>query len=223
MGKTDTTTRDRIVNKIISQSIANTIMNEASTYSNSSTNIQLAYNTTACYQSQTIQMSTIYAATSSVLMKQSNMQKLYATIQSQLSSDQDVSQTGLGGFGQLDTQTVDTIQNVLQTVLVSDAISNVDSSIANNNVNFQGCISSVGTAQYLYDTEKNLYTVYTSQYSTNMAVQSVTANISNILQSSQTVKRQGILATIIYAIMFVIIALIVVVAVAAVIVVLVLL
>lgn len=223
MGKTDTTGRNNIINKIVSESIADTIMNEASAYSQSSTNIQLAYNTTACYQSQTIKMDTIYAASSSVMMKQSNMQKLYATIMSQLTSNQDVTQKGGGLFGNLDTTTVDTIQNILQTILVSNVISNVDSTIAANNVNFQGCISSVGTAQYLYDTADNLFTVYSSQYSTNIAVQSVTANITNTLQDSQKVKRQGILATIIYAIMFVIIALIVVVAVAAVILVLILL
>lgn len=209
MGK-DINNQINNINAVISNTLAQTVNQSKTAYSSNNVNIQISKNTSGCDQYIDSTSQTLYYASSSIFNQQTVLQSVYAQIVSVLQNSQNIDITGFGGS--LNANQVTTLMSLIQTNLTSDMLTNQENNISNANYNVQYCIGSKHNSQVIISSSENITYLYFQQYSTNSAVQKVSADIANYVSQDQTVKVTGILASLlkVVALFFIIVIVIVV-------------
>ena len=202
------------LNAVISNVFAATVNKNKQQYVTGNVNIQIISNSSNCNQYINSTNETLYYASSSIFNQQNVLQSAYANIVSELQNNQDIDITGFGGS--LNANQVTTLMNIMQTNLTSNVMSDQESNIINTNYNIQYCVGSTNSGQVIISTSQSIYDLYFQQYSSNSAVQQVTADFANYMSASQSVKVTGVLASLfkMLGVIFAIILIVVVVVIA---------
>lgn len=195
---------------VISTVISSTVADSKSIYDSSSLTYQINNGSTNCNNIKVSSSSTTYTASSSVLANSATYQSVVANIVSQLTSDQ--SQKANGGiFDKQDNELAASIINLIHTKLDSTTMASIGNVANINSASVQVCMDSTGGTNFYFSSEQDIFTYYNTVYSESSTVQSVSADIANTIDASQSQKSTGLIAMIIRMIVIIVIAVVLIV------------
>ena len=197
------------ITAIISSVVSNNIASSKTIYDSNSTFYQINKNSTNCSNYISTSSSLQYVASSDVLATSSVYQQVVAQIVNQITSSQ--ANKSSGGFGKQNNDLAASIMNIVQTKLTENTLASIGNVANISNTTVQACIDSTGGNNAFFQSEDDIFNYYNQVYTQSSAVQSVSADISNMIANDQGNKSTGLVALIVYAIIAIAILLIVIV------------
>lgn len=195
------------ITAIISDAISTNIANNKVNYDQNSSTYQMNSGSTGCNNIKSSSSSVTYMATSEVVSNSTVYQNIVATIVNQITSKQNNKSSTW--FGQQGNDLVAAIMNIVKTKLTQTTIANIGDATNISNSSVQVCLDSNGGNNVFFSSENDIFQYYNQVYSTSSTVQSVAADISNMIAADQGNKATGIIALIVYAIIAIAILLVV--------------
>lgn len=199
------------ITDVISSVVAKSISNSSQKYDNNSNTYQINSNSTGCNNIKVSKSTTNYVSTSDVFSKNETYQKVVATIVNQITADQ--ANKSDGGMGKEANALAATISNKIQTSLDQETLTSIGNVANISDASTQVCTGSNGGNNIFFTSTTDSFNYYNTVYSSNSTVQSVSADISNMLTADQSNKSTGIIAMIIHAIILIVIVVILIIAV----------
>lgn len=195
------------ITAILSEAISTNIADNRTNYDQSNSTYQINSGSTGCNNIKSSSSSVTYVASSDVVSNSSVYQNIVATIVNKITSKQNNKSSSW--FGQQGNDLVASIMNIVQTRLTQTTIASIGDAANISDSSVQVCLDSTGGNNIFFSSETDIFQYYNQVYSTSSTVQSVAADISNMIAADQGNKSTGIIALIVYAIIAIAILLVV--------------
>lgn len=194
---------------IISETISQSIADSKSNYNSNSTYYQINSNSSGCNNITSTSTGVKYVATSDAVANSVTYQQVVAQIINQIMSKQSNKAEG-GLFTDNENNLAAAIGNLVMTKLDQTTMAEIGNVANISTTTVQICVDSTGGNNIFFSSQIDIFNYYNSVYSASATVQSVAADISNMLSADQSNKSTGILAMIIRAIIVIAIVIILV-------------
>lgn len=204
MGKQEIKANFADILKVITNTIATTLENSSSSYSDININIQQNTDSKRCNNITLQNDNTQYYVSSTLFSDQSVTQDVVLTILQTLSDTQSTKNTGWTPDKQKEVFNA-VIKDMLQTSLTSNNLVSIGQNVTDVSINVQKCMGSTGGNNIVIAKKKNIFKYYNNLYAQNTTIQSLAADLSNYISGTQSEKSTGLLVVIIRMIALIVI------------------
>jgi ABC-type anion transport system duplicated permease subunit len=203
MGQDTKASFEDILN-VITTLTSKTVVHSSTSYNNMTSISQNNVNSTGCKNvAFSSQKNMVYVDTN-LFQDQATYQDLMLSIIQNITSTME--QTSHGGRTPQEEALIESIQDKLSTALTSQVLTTITNSINSSSSVEQNCVNSSSGINFSIMKQHNVYRVFNNLYSNNATIQSVAADISNMMSGDQSQKKTGVLVTLMRMIAIVVVA-----------------